>query len=262
MTASDAVRPSLLGDGDDGASKPFLDHLEDLRVMLIRCALALALGAGVAMPFVPTIFAFLKAPLDRVVKQPDLFLQSIEVTGAFSVTIRVGLWSGLLLSAPFLVFFIGQFIFPGLTQQERTIVRQTGGFSVLLFIVGVWLGYQVTLPVALRMMFGMHDWLGIQPVPQVTSYVAFVVHLLLAFGIAFQMPVILVVLGRLGLISSQQLRERRRMVIVILLVVAMVLTPPDIITQVIMAGPLVILYEFCIWIVQIAERRQKKDAQR
>ncbi len=246
-------------DQEDEVTKPFLEHLEDLRQMLIRCALALAVGTAITLPFVPLIFAFLKAPLDRVVKHPDLFLQSIEVTGAFSVTMRVGLWSGLLLSAPFLLFFIGQFIFPGLTNKEKAVIRQTGGFSIVLFIVGVWLGYTFTLPVGLRMMFGMHDWLGIQPVPQVTSYVAFVVHLLLAFGIAFQMPVILVVLGRLGLISSQQLRQRRRLVIVILLIVAMVLTPPDPITQVIMAGPLVVLYEFCIWVVQISERRQKHN---
>lgn len=249
------------GEGDASDAKPFMAHLEDLRQMLIRCGLALALGTALALPFAPQIFALLKAPLDKVSGRPDLFLQSIEVTGAFTVAMRIGLWGGLLISAPFLVFFVGQFILPGLNENERVAIRRAGAFSVALFVVGVLLGYKGTLPVALAMMFSLHDWLGIQPVPQVTSYVAFTVHLLLAFGIAFQMPVILVILGKLGLITSVQLRERRRMVIVVLLVAAMVLTPPDIFTQLIMAVPLIVLYEICIWIVRITERK-KSDRQR
>ena len=246
---------ALPGDAPDGDAKPFMEHLEDLRKMLIRCAVALAVGTAIALPFAPQIFALLKAPLDRIVDRPDLFLQSIEITGAFTVAMRIGLWGGLLISAPFLVFFIGQFIFPGLTETERTAIRRAGGFSVLLFVVGVLLGYKGTLPVALTMMFSMHDWLGIQPVPQVTSYVAFTVHLLLAFGIAFQMPVILVILGKLGILTSRQLRERRRYVWVILLVMAMILTPPDVFTQLIMAVPLLILYEVCIGVVRLSERK-------
>lgn len=236
-------------------TKPFMEHLEDFRQMCIRCAVALAAGTGVALPFAPVIFAWLRRPLDRAVDRPDLFLQSIEVTGGFTVAMRIALWGGLLISAPFLIFFIGQFVFPGLTKNEQTAVRRAGGFSVGLFIIGVLLGYYGTLPVALTMMFQMHDWLGIQPVPQVNSYVAFTVHLLLAFGVAFQMPVILVILGKLGLLTATQLRQRRRYVVVILLVTAMILTPPDVFTQLIMALPLIILYEACIWIVQLTERR-------
>lgn len=246
----------LLGDtSSDAHTKPFMEHLEDLRQMLIRCGVALAIGTSIALPFAPQIFGLLKAPLNQVVQRPDLFLQSIEVTGAFTVAMRIALWGGLLISAPFIVFFVGQFVFPGLTDREQLAVRRAGGFSILLFVVGVWLGYKGTLPVALSMMFSMHDWLGIQPVPQVTSYVGFTVHLLLAFGIAFQMPVILVILGKLGFLTSRQLQERRRYVWVILLVAAMILTPPDVFTQLIMAVPLIILYEVCIWIVRLSERR-------
>lgn len=249
----------LEGSGDDDSeAKPFMEHLEDLRDALLRSALALGIGTAIALPFAPQLFGWLKAPLDRIVDRPDLELQSIEITGAFSVAMRIGLWGGLPISAPFIVFFIGKFIFPGLTHAERSAIRKMGGFSVGLFMLGVLLGYKWTLPVALVMMFSIHDWMGIQPMPQVTSYVSFAAQLLLAFGLAFQMPVILVILGKLGLITSAQLRERRRHVSVLLLVVAMVLTPPDVFTQLLMAMPLIILYEACIWIVRAFER--KSDA--
>jgi sec-independent protein translocase protein TatC len=246
-------------EGRESDAKPFMEHLDDLRTMLIRCAIALAIATTIAFPLVPHIFDWLKAPLDRVISKPDLMLQSIEITGAFLIIMRVALWSGLLISAPLLLYFIGQFVFPGLTEKERSLVLRSSGFSIMLFAAGVWLGYKTTLPVALEMMFGMHDWIGIETAPQAVSYVSFAVHLLLAFGLAFQMPVVLVVMGMMGLVSSAQLREKQRYVIVILLVVAMLLTPPDPITQLLMAVPLIILYEACIWLVRFTEKKAAEE---
>lgn len=238
-----------------GEAKPFMEHLDELRQMLVRCSIALVVGMAVALPFTPRIFALLKAPLDRAIDRPDLFLQSIEITGAFTVTMRIALWSGVLLSAPFLLYFIGSFVFPGLKPVEKQVIVRSGGFSVSLFALGVWLGYRYTLPLGLQMMFGMHDWLGIQPVPQVSSYVAFAIQILIAFGLAFQMPVVVLILGRLGILTSTQLRRRRAYVIVVLLIVAMLITPPDVFTQLMMAVPLILLYEACVWMVWFSERR-------
>ncbi|MBN1269509.1 MAG: twin-arginine translocase subunit TatC [Kiritimatiellae bacterium] len=242
----------------DAEVKPFLEHLEDLRRMLIRCIIALALAMLVCIPFTPGILDLLKAPLGAAVSDPDRFLRSLEVVGAFSITMRIAFWSGLLLSAPLLLLFIGAFVFPGLKQREKEVVLKASGFAIGLFVLGVLIGYFLTLPVALRLMFRWHEWLGVRAEWVVTSYVAFATQLLIGFGLAFELPVVVLVLGRLGIVNSDQLRAKRRHVIVLALVIGMLLTPPDVPSQLIMAIPLVLLYEICIWIVWAGERRDRR----
>ncbi|MBU0678149.1 MAG: twin-arginine translocase subunit TatC [Verrucomicrobia bacterium] len=242
-----------LKDGEE--VKPFLEHLEELRHTIIRSALVLGIAMAVAIPLTPQILDLLKAPLAGTVEDPDRFLRSIEVSGAFVSTLRMAFWSGLVMSAPFICFFVGQFIFPGLKQAERSAIYKASGFAVLLFIFGVVLAYKITLPVALSIMLRMHEWLGIEAEWTITSYIAFSMQLLIAFGLAFELPVVIMVLAKLGLVNSDQLRDKRRYVIVILLIVAMLLTPPDVFTQLMMAVPLILLYELCIWLVRAQERR-------
>ncbi len=252
--------PTMRDPADDAApqsAKPFLEHLEDLRRTLIGCAAALAVGMAIAGPLTPRILAVLKAPLRRITAEPDVFLRSIEVSGAFMATLQIAFWSGLLLAAPIILLLIGAFVFPGLTQRERRLVWRASGFAVLLFAAGVALGYCVTLPVALQVMFGIHRWLGIAAEWTVTSYVAFSVQLLIAFGLVFEMPVVLLILGRLGVITSTQLREKRKYAVVILLIIAAVLTPPDVFSQILMAVPLILLYEICVWMIKWGEGKTR-----
>lgn len=249
-----------LVDVADPHAKPFLDHLEDLRQAVARCLIAFGAAFLVSLPLAPRFLGLLKRPLKTLVDDPDTFLPSMEVVGAFAVTMRLALWSGLIISAPFLIFFAGHFIAPGLTPKEKRIVGRCMGFAVVLFILGVLLGYTITLPVALEMMFRWHTWLGIRPLWTINSYVAFASQLLIAFGLAFEMPVIILVLGRFGILRSTQLRAKRKHVIVGLLILAMLLTPPDVITQLIMAVPLVLLYELCIWLLWLSERRDENAA--
>lgn len=224
---------------------------------LIRCAVALTLGVLLAVPFAPAILSWLKAPLRIVSENPDQFLRSLEVGGAFSVTVKIGLWGGLLLSAPFLLLFVGGFVFPGLTEREKSAVVQSGGFAVALFAVGVAMGYWLALPAALKIMFGMHGWLGIRAEWTVTSYVAFATQFLICFGLAFELPAVLLALGKLGLVTSAQLRHYRRHAIIVALILAAFLTPPDVISQLLMGLPLIVLYEVCIWLVRATERGQR-----
>jgi sec-independent protein translocase protein TatC len=239
------------------AVKPFLDHLEDLRWTVVRCAVVLAIGVVVAYPFAPKVLQLLSRPLHAVTDRTDEFLRSLEVGGAFSVSMRLAGWSGLLLSSPFLTLFIGRFVFPGLFEHEKRTVVRMFGFALMLFAVGISLGYAYLLPVALKMMFSLHAWMGVRAEWTITNYLAFAMPLLIGFGLVFELPVVLVALGRMGFITAAQLRQRRRHAIVAALVIGMVMTPPDVFSQVLMATPLIGLYEISIWLVAVAERRAR-----
>ena len=236
-------------------SRPFLDHLEELRMTIFRCVIALTVGVVIAAPLIPVIIGLLKRPLYGIVEDPDLFLRSLQVTGAFSVSMKIAFWGGLILSCPFLLLFVGRFVFPGLTQTEKKAVKSVAALSVGLFFVGITLAYFFTLPMALAMMLKMHGWLGVQAQWTVNSYIGFTLHLLIAFGLAFEMPAIVLLLGRLGIVSSDQLRKKRPIAIIVLLILAAALTPPDVASQLLMAVPLIVLYELCIWLIRLNERK-------
>ncbi|MBI2440346.1 MAG: twin-arginine translocase subunit TatC [Lentisphaerae bacterium] len=237
--------------------KPFLEHLADLRTTLLGCLAAWGLGMALVAPLTPRLFNLLRAPLARITEHPEQFLRSLDITGGFAIALQIILWGGLLVSTPVIMVLVARFVLPGLNRLERKVVLGSLGFVIGLFVFGVSLGYFITLPVALKVMFGLHDWLGIRAEWTAVSYVAFAVKLLLAFGVAFEFPVVIVALGRLGLVSAAFLRAKRRHAIVITLVLAMLLTPgPDVFSQAIMAVPMMLLYEGCIWVVRLAEKKK------
>jgi len=239
-------------------TKPFLDHLADLRSTLIKCFVALTIGMAVAFPLAPRLLGLLKRPLLRVTTNPDEFLWTLDVTGAFMLSMQIAFWGGLILSAPLLLYFIAQFVFPGLTGRERELVRRSLGFAGGLFFFGVGLGYFGALPVAMKVMFGINTWMGIRAQWTINSYIAFTTQLLLGFGLVFEFPLVLLVLGRLGILTSRQLRSARKVVIIIILVIAAFITPgPDIFSQMLMATPMVVLYEICIWMLHASEQKQR-----
>jgi len=246
---------------DEGMVKPFLDHLEDLRVTLIRAAIAIAAGMVIAFPLAPRILGLLQKPLVGVDAHHERMLQSMEVSGAFIAAMRMAFWSGLLISTPVLVFIIGAFIVPALKPAEKKLAIQAGILGCFLFIFGVIFGYIYTLPFALSAMYMLHDWMGVSATWTVDSYVSFTTQLLIAFGLAFEIPMVLLVLGRMGIISGEWLRVHRRHAVVAALIIACILTPPDVVSQIIMTIPLVIMYEGCIWIVLAWDKKKfKKEA--
>lgn len=237
--------------------KPFLQHLEELRWTIICCFGVVTGATLICLPFVPLIFRLLCAPLSKVSSRPDLFLRSLEITGAFSIALHLVLWCGLIISAPAMIFIIARFVFPGLTSPERKMARIWIVFAFLFFILGVSLGYFVSLPIALKIFFSLHGWLGITAEWTAPNYVSFCMQLLLMFGLAFELPLVVMLLGYFRFISSSFLREKRRHAVVAVLILAMILTPgPDVFSQIIMAVPMILLYELCVWVIRIFERQR------
>jgi sec-independent protein translocase protein TatC len=252
----------LRGKDSEDTAKPFVEHLSDLRQTLIRCAVALLLGILIAIPLAPWILEVLRIPVARAGRDPGEFLRILKVAGGLSLVIRVVFWSGMLISAPGVVWAIAEFVFPGLTAREKMAVRRGAAFAVCLFVAGVLLCYFMTVPVAIRMMLAINTWIGeTTEFVDLTDYVGFVLKLLLAFGLAFQLPVVLLALGSVGILTSDQLRDKRRHTIVGILVAAMLLTPPDPVTQLMMAVPLVLLYEVCIWGIRAMELRRGRETE-
>jgi sec-independent protein translocase protein TatC len=239
----------------DEEAKPFLDHLEELRGTLLACVGTLVAAMVACAIFTPQILDVLEAPLAKIGKDPETFLISFRVAGPFAVLMRVAAWSGLLVSAPFMTYFIARFVFPGLTEKEKRVLTRASGFAVVLFALGVCLGYFYCIPIALQMMLTLHDWMGVVAQWTINDYVSFTVQLLLGFGLAFQLPVVVLILGKLGVVTQMQLRKQRKFVIVGCLVLGMMLTPQDVASQMIMAIPLYVLFEMCIWILWVDERR-------
>ena len=192
----------------------------------------------------------------KKVNQGTIRLQFSEPAAAIKMWLTVTFFGGLLLSMPFVVFFIGLFVMPGVRDVERKLMTRISVFSGGLFLAGIYMGYRVTLPLALGLMLKIGGQLGGESIWFYNKYISFALQLLLGFGVAFQLPVIILILGKMGLVSSRSLRAGRPYVIVGIFVLAMALTPPDVMTQVLMAAPLVLLYEFCIWFLHFSGNRE------
>lgn len=238
---------------------PFLEHLEELRHTILRSLAALGLGMVPALAFSRQILDVLKQPLVNLNVDPDTFLQLPQVMGAFKVLVAVGFWGGLFLALPFVVFFAAQFVFPGLHDHEKRVVRKCSGAAVVLFFVGACLGYFGTATHAIHaLVFRLPQWMGNEPTwIYLTDYVMFILKLVIGFGLSFELPLILLGLGYAGVVDSVQLRTKRRHVFVGLLAFAMMLTPPEPISQLVMATSLYVLYEGCILLLR---RHEVKEA--
>ena len=191
----------------------------------------------------------------------EFSLITLSPIEAFVQIVKVIFVSGLIVSAPFLIFFISLFVLPGLRAKEKKTITNAAVAGGILFAVGVSMGYFMTLPVAINLMLKFNDFLGTTATWGIDKYIGFVLQLLLGFGLAFELPVILIVLGKVGIISSRGLRTYRRHVIVGIFILSMFLTPPDPLTQLQLAIPLVILYECCIWILAAIYPRKTDSAE-
>lgn len=240
---------------------PFLDHLEEFRLMLIRCVVTVVIATGLCIPLAKPLLHWMQAPLQETAAQNGHTFELITTSPVegFLQVVKVIFASGILISLPLIIFFVTQFILPGLKMKERKMLLVGSLFGGILFAAGVALCYNVSLPVAVNIMFYFNDYLGTIANWKIEKYLGFVMQLLIGFGLAFELPLIILMLGRMGVVTTPQLRTHRRHVAVGILVLSMMLTPPDVVTQLQMSIPLYLLYEICILILGIFDRSKQKQ---
>ncbi len=236
--------------------RPFIEHFIDLRNCIVHGALSWVIAMVIVAPFAPWIIRALQWPLVASgLEAEGITMQGLEIGVGFSLFITTMLWGGTILALPALLYFLFRFIFPGLRRHERNLILFTLGAGVLLFVGGVFMCFSFTLSLALDALMAINSWMNIG-VSFLTAeaYIGFVLKVLLAFGLAFQFPLILLVLGWLGLLSAQALRDKRGLAIILIFTVAMFLTPPDPLSQIVMAIPMCVLYEVTILLVRLREK--------
>ena len=237
--------------------KPLMEHLLALRDTLISATLAWYICVVLAACFANYISDWIKAP-DIV--QGRLMQVKGPADGIYLV-IEIAFWTGTALSFPFLVVSALRFVFPALTNREKYFILSVLCVGTLLFISGVYLAYTQTIPSMLSVFDAVNEWMNVETENYFAhEYVTLVLKLLFAFGIVFQVPLIIFMLGWFGIISSKTLREKRRIAIVLAFVLSMFLTPPDALSQIIMAVPLCLLYEVASWLVWLKEKASSDNS--
>ncbi len=242
-------------DSDD--KQPFLGHLEELRKRLIACAIAIGVGFVISYIFAEKLFQILIAPLKAVLPAGDRLIFT-ALPEMFFTYLKVAFISGIMLVAPFIFYQLWLFIAPGLYKNEKKYVIPFVIASTILFVGGALFGYFVVFPFGFKFFISFTNEY-VKALPSVKQYFGFAVKLLFAFGIVFELPVVIFFLTKMGVVTPALLRKNRKYAILLSFIVAAILTPPDVITQCMMAGPLIVLYEIGILVsVSAWKKKQKK----
>lgn len=236
--------------------RPLLEHLLALRDMLVFGAIAWAICVVIAAIASPYILTWLKSP---AAASEDM-LQGLDLTSGFTTAMSIALWGGTAIGFPFLVYALLRFIFPALTNREKAVLLSILLFGTGMFLVGVAVAYAKTLPVVVSAFQAINSWVGL-PVTtiRIEGYISIVLKTIIAFGLVFQLPLIIFVLGWFGIVTSKGLKDKRRIAIVLSFVISMFLTPPDPMSQLMMAVPLCLLYEVSIWAVWLKEKGSRAE---
>jgi len=247
----------------DESQAPLLDHLIELRSRLLRSLAALAVAFCVCLYFASDIFGFLVRPLTAAFPPGQGKLVYTKLYEAFFVELKVALFAAFFVSFPVIANQIWAFVAPGLYAKEKKAFLPFLVATPVLFTMGAALAYYIVMPTAFRWMLGFQGEKGgltVEALPATGDYLSLVMQFILAFGISFLLPVLLLLLNRAGIVSRKQLIGMRRYVIVGLTAIAAVITPPDLLSQVLLLVPMMLLFEGSLLVMWLGERREAREA--
>ena len=249
----------------DETRAPLMEHLVELRRRLVWSFIALGIAFAISFYFAGQIFGFLVQPLiDGFGGPGEGRLVYTKLYEAFFTEVRVALFAAFFLAFPIIATQLWMFIAPGLYAREKRAFLPFLLATPVLFIAGGALAYYVVMPLAIKFFLGWEGRIeGIQQeaLPTMGEYLSFVMHFILAFGISFLLPILLILLERAGLVTRDQLKRGRRYAILVAFVIAAIATPPDIVSQFMLAIPLILLYELSLIVIWFTERKRAKAAQ-
>ncbi len=237
----------------DPEKQPFTAHLEELRSRLIKCFIAVAVGFLAAYFFKEKIFHILTMPLMQAMKTGDHMVYT-NLPEAFFTFLKAAFICGLMVASPVILYQFWMFVAPGLYDREKRLLFPIVLLSTIFFVGGALFGYFVVFPVGFEFFLSFATD-TIRPMPSMKEYLGFSSKFLLAFGVVFEMPLVITFLAKLGVVSVALLTRFRKYAILAIFIVAAILTPPDVVSQVLMALPMMLLYEIGIIGARLFGRR-------
>ena len=250
---------AIIKDIDD-TQAPLLDHLIELRARLVRCLLALVVCFLVSLYFVDPILGFLVQPLKQAFPDGEGQLIFTKLYDIFFVELKVALFAGFCLSFPVIANQLWAFVAPGLYAREKRAFLPFLLATPVLFLMGAAMAYYLVMPVAFTWFLSFQGEAGglkVEALPTASEYLGLVMQFILAFGMSFLLPVLVLLLHRAGIVSYDQLTKARRYIIVLIVTIAAIVTPPDPGSQLLLAIPLYLLFEGAMLIMRLSERKSR-----
>lgn len=243
---------------EESSSDSLVGHLTELRFRLFRSLIAAFIGMAICYHFTDVIFEWIRAPIAPYLQGGGLIFTA--PMDKFIAHLKLALFGGILLSFPFIAYQIWKFVAPGLYQNEKKYAVGFIFFGSLLFGLGIAFTYYIVFPMAFKFLMTYGGDVD-KPMISIGEYMSFFVTTSLAFGAAFELPLVIVIMGLMGIVSQKFLREKRRYAVMLLAVISAVITPPDLLSMLMMLAPLWILYEIAVVIVGLFERKKAKALQ-